>query len=193
VHLGKAAAFRAAGVPVPAGSTETTLGMLSLALGNTSAIRLVFLGDLWHAAAGRTAATTAAFEAWRCRHPSVRMTLVEGNHDRRSGRLPPEWGVEEVEEGSRHAPFVLAHYPGEDSGGYVLCGHLHPAARLEGLGGQSIQLPCFWLRERYAVLPAFGDFTGCAAIRATAGDRVYLIAQNRVIAAKAELSARNGR
>jgi metallophosphoesterase superfamily enzyme len=63
-----------------------------------------------------------------------------------------------------------------------LSGHLHPAAVLDGAGRQALKLPCFWFGRRVGVLPAFGDFTGCAAIRAVAGDRVFVVAENRVLA-----------
>jgi metallophosphoesterase superfamily enzyme len=88
VHLGKAASFRAFGVPAPGGTTDGTLGTLSQALDQTQARRLALLGDLWHARQGRTGDIIGKFLDWRRRHGEVEMILVEGNHDRRSGRLP---------------------------------------------------------------------------------------------------------
>ena len=53
VHLGKADSFRAAGVPVPAGVTETTLARLDAALRRAAVLapveRVIVLGDLLHA------------------------------------------------------------------------------------------------------------------------------------------------
>src|SRR5436190_20499208 len=46
LHLGKDAAFRTAGVPVPAGSTAKDLSRLSSLIGLSGAQRLVILGDL---------------------------------------------------------------------------------------------------------------------------------------------------
>lgn len=182
IHLGKAASFRAFGVPAPGGTTDGTLGVLSRALEETQAQRLAMLGDLWHARQGRTDDIIGKFLAWRRQHAGVAMTLVEGNHDRRSGRLPQGCDVEEVAEPHAFGPFALRHYPEEASEGYVLSGHLHPAAVLDGAGRQALKLPCFWFGARVGVLPAFGDFTGCAAIRAVPGDRVFVVAENRVIA-----------
>ena len=179
VHLGKAASFRAFGVPVPDG-TDATLRTLSNALEETGARRLVFLGDLWHARQGRTDEIIGKFLGWRGRHAAVEMTLVEGNHDLRSGRLPEEANVAEVPEPFSIAPFSLRHYP-EEAEGYVLSGHLHPAAVLEGRGLQAVRLPCFWFGPRVGVLPALGDFTGCATIRAMAGDQVFVVAEDRVL------------
>ena len=62
----------------------------------------------------------------------------------------------------------------------TLAGHLHPAVTLHGRGGDSVRLPCFWIRERLVVLPAFGDFTGGASIRRDAGDRVVALAEDRL-------------
>src|SRR5687768_1975535 len=45
VHLGKAAAFRAGGVPVPRGATGADLQRLSALVASTGARRLVVLGD----------------------------------------------------------------------------------------------------------------------------------------------------
>src|SRR6478609_3634551 len=57
-HFGKAAAFRAAGVPVPRGTTTASLARLDAALERTGAARIVFLGDFLHAREGREAETT---------------------------------------------------------------------------------------------------------------------------------------
>jgi DNA ligase-associated metallophosphoesterase len=187
VHLGKAATFRASAIPIPGGTTETILNSLSAVLNRTQARNLVFLGDLWHAKAGRTAGVVNQFLAWRRRHQDVEMTLVEGNHDRRSGRLPDEAEVLEVEEPHRLGPFALRHYPEPSELGYVLSGHLHPGAVLDGGGAQSMKLPCFWFGESVGVLPAFGDFTGCAAIQPSRQDRVIVLAENQVLSVGASL------
>ncbi|HYG62842.1 MAG TPA: DEAD/DEAH box helicase, partial [Thermoanaerobaculia bacterium] len=48
-HLGKAAAFRAAAIPLPGGTTTEALGRLAAALSRTGARRLLLLGDFFHA------------------------------------------------------------------------------------------------------------------------------------------------
>ena len=90
VHLGKAAAFRAGGVPLPRGSTAADLTRLAaVVLHETGAQRLVVLGDFLHGAAGRVAALDTAFRAWRSRHAAIDIVLVRGNHDDRAGYRPP--------------------------------------------------------------------------------------------------------
>ena len=180
LHLGKAAAFRSLSVPVPAGSSDSTLNRLSQDLRETAAHKLFLLGDLWHAKAGRTALIEQAFGEWRQRHADLEICLIEGNHDLKSGRMLEEWGVREVSE-LEMSPFLLKHHPEEDPRGYVLAGHIHPAVRLVGKGRQTERLPCFWFRENAGVLPAYGDFTGAATMYPSAGDRVFVLAGSDVV------------
>ncbi len=188
VHLGKAATFRNLGrVPVPSGTTASTLSRLSTALNETGAGKLVVLGDLWHAKAGRDESTLAQALAWREAHCEVEMTLVEGNHDRRSGRLPENLRIREVAEDTPLGPFVLRHHPEPRDEGYVLSGHVHPAARLIGAGKQELRLPCFLFGKRVGILPSFGDFTGSALVRPLVGDAVFVPCEGRVISVGSNL------
>jgi len=180
-HFGKAAAFRAAGVPVPRGTTTGSLIRLDAALERTGASRVVFLGDFLHAREGREAETTRIVGEWRSRNASIDMLLVRGNHDKRAGDPGPEIDIACVDGPVAEPPFVFTHKPLVSDAGYVICGHVHPAARLTGPGRESARLPCFWIRPDVAVLPAFGEFTGVADISAEAGDRVWVIADGTVV------------
>ncbi len=176
LHFGKADTFRAAAVPVPGGADET-LARLDRAVDATAAERLVVLGDFWHARPGRTPQLVNELSAWRRARAALEVVLVRGNHDAAG---PPPWADAWPGE-TADPPFAFAHYPDESPAGYVLAGHLHPGVRLGGPGRQSVRLPCFWLRDRSAVLPAFGSFTGSAAVAPTPGDRVFAIADAEVI------------
>lgn len=180
-HLGKAAAFRAAAIPLPGGTTSEALGRLSAALDRTRARRLLLLGDFFHARAGRAARTLAAIAAWRERHAGLEIVLVRGNHDRGAGDPPCEWGFECVDEPRVEAPFAFRHHPAEEPGSYALAGHLHPAVSLFGPGRQSEKLPCFLFGERLGLLPAFGGFTGGARVRPRRGDRLFVLAGDEVV------------
>jgi uncharacterized protein len=171
VHLGKSAAFRALGVPVPAGSTAETLRRLSESV--VGARRVVVLGDLWHARHGRSPENEAAWDDW-LRGCEAEFWLVEGNHDLKSGDLRHPC-LRIVAPGEPLGPFDLRHEPTAGAG-YVLSGHLHPAVTFRGH-----RLPCFWFRREYAVLPPFGEFTGCAAVRPSSSDFVYAVAGDRVV------------
>jgi uncharacterized protein len=182
VHLGKAAAFRAGGVPLPRGSTAADLARLAAILEQTRAQRLIVLGDFLHAAAGRVRALDAAFRQWRDVHAAIDMVLVRGNHDDRAGDPPPDWGVAVVDEPHPLAPFLACHHPVAPPSGYALCGHIHPGVTLHGTAEQSERLPCFVLGRRRAILPAFGSFTGLARAAPLVGDRLVAVAGSRLFA-----------
>lgn len=180
-HFGKAATFRALGVPVPHGTTGENLARLDEILNRTAARRIVFLGDFLHAPEGRAPRTLDAVSEWRARHASVEMLLVRGNHDVRAGDPPKEFDMRCVSAPHEELPFVLDHHPREHDAGYVLAGHLHPGARLAGAGRARAWLPCFWFGTRVGVLPAFGEFTGLGEISPAPGDRVFVVADDEVV------------
>jgi uncharacterized protein len=182
-HFGKAATFRALGVPVPRGTTTETLMRLDTLLACTIARRLVFLGDFLHAREGRSPETLRVIAEWRAKHAPVDVVLVRGNHDKRAGDPPRELEIRCVEGALVEPPFVFTHKPARSEDGYVLCGHVHPGVRLTGTAHQSRRLPCFWFSNETGVLPAFGDFTGLALVEPAPGDRVWVVAGGEVIGA----------
>ncbi len=182
VHLGKAAAFRAGGVPVPRGATASDLARLAGLIERTGAEHLVVLGDLLHAAAGRVAALDAAFTRWRDAHARLAITLVRGNHDARAGDPPPAWGVRVVADPRALPPFVLCHEPASPKTGYALCGHVHPGVRIAGSAHGSVRLPCFVVGRRRTLLPAFGRLTGLALVAPVPGETRVAIAGSRLFA-----------
>lgn len=186
VHLGKPAAFRAMGIPVPEAASRADLQRLGALVDALGAHRLVILGDLLHARQGRTPETIEGFIDWRAGRAAVEVLLVRGNHDRSAGDPPEAWGVRCVDGPHALGPFVLRHEPATDERGYVLCGHIHPAVRLHGAGASSLRAPCFWLGARVGVLPSFGSFTGAKAIAPVAGDRVFVVGDGCVAEARGQ-------
>ncbi|MGJ0509126.1 MAG: ligase-associated DNA damage response endonuclease PdeM [Methylocystis sp.] len=162
-HFGKAASFRALGQPVPRGTTEETLRRLGALVEAHGARRLVVLGDFLHGRAGRTQRLFTQLTEWRAARAALDCVVVRGNHDAHAGDAPAECGFVSVDEpfaldgveGWHHAPAPLGA-----EGPVVLSGHIHPVARLSGPGRDRLRLPCFCLRGREIVLPAFGAFTG---------------------------------
>ena len=181
-HVGKAATFRALGVPVPRGTTGETLAGLSALTERWAARRIVFLGDFLHSAHAHAPATLAALARWRERHASLDLTLVRGNHDDRAGDPPAALGFEVVDEPLAEGGLALCHHPQPQAGRYVLAGHLHPCVSIGGRGGDRLRLACFHFGERVGVLPAFGSFTGMHPIARRAGDRVYVVGDDLVAA-----------
>lgn len=177
VHLGKAASFRAAGVPLPAGHSARDLLRLRALVTAHAATSLVILGDLVHNAASYTASLTQAFLSFRQACPSLAVTLVRGNHDRHAGAPPSAWAIHVVGDGHELGPFDCWHEPtpGTMDARAQLAGHLHPAVRVQ-TARDSITLPCFWRHRTGMVLPSFGSFTGSATVQLGRGESAIAIA-----------------
>ena len=178
-HFGKAASFRARGVPVPEETTQANLDALDALVAAHGVTRIVFLGDFMHAREAHAPATLASLRRWRAHHHALHLVLIAGNHDAHAGAPPADLAFECVEAPFLDGPFALCHHPAPVMDKYVLAGHLHPAYRLSGRN-DAVRLPCFWFGPSVGVLPAFGDFTGARVISPQAGDRVYVTAGNRV-------------
>jgi len=173
IHFGKAASFRALGVPVPRGTTTQNLESLDLLVARHGARQIVFLGDFLHARAAHAQATQQALRAWRSHHPGLALTLVRGNHDRHAGDPAAMLGIELVDEPHTVGPFSFCHHPDLPTPGYALAGHVHPvyvlATRFDAL-----RLPCFVAGTARMILPSFGAFTGGHPVRPGPGDAIYV-------------------
>ncbi len=179
IHFGKAAAFRALGVPVPRGTTTDNLARLDALMARHPAEQLLFLGDFLHARAAHASATQAAMLNWRRRHPGLALLLVRGNHDRHAGDPAAALGVRVVDEPFTLAPFSFCHHPDIAAPGYALAGHVHPvyllATRVDAL-----RLPCFVVGRERMILPSFGAFTGGYAVTPAADERIVVCAGDAV-------------
>jgi DNA ligase-associated metallophosphoesterase len=173
IHFGKAASFRALGVPVPRGTTSQNLDALDALVARHGAGHLLFLGDFLHARAAHAPATLAAMLAWRRRQPQLALTLVRGNHDLHAGDPAAALGIRLVDEPFTVGPFSFCHHPDLATPGYALAGHVHPVFLL-ATRFDALRLPCFVVGPRRMILPSFGAFTGGFAITPDAGDAVYV-------------------
>jgi DNA ligase-associated metallophosphoesterase len=180
IHFGKAASFRALGVPVPAGTTSANLLGMDALLAQYDVRHVMFLGDFLHARAAHAPATLAAMLAWRQRHPDLRLTVVRGNHDAHAGDPPAELEIEMVDEPHVIGPFAFCHHPDVLVPSYVLAGHVHPVYRLRS-GWESLLLPCFLVGPQRMVLPSFGAFTGGHPVMAQPDERMYVSSGEAVL------------
>lgn len=179
IHFGKAAAFRARGVPVPHGTTAQNLALIDVLLQAHAVERIVFLGDFLHSRAVQGSASLQTMLQWREAHAALQLTLVRGNHDAHAGDPPASLRMDIVDEPFRIGPFACCHHPEPRTDAYVLAGHVHPVYRLSA-GGDSLRLPCFLFGERHAVLPSFGAFTGGYAVVPKEGERLFVAAEDAV-------------
>jgi DNA ligase-associated metallophosphoesterase len=183
LHLGKAAAFRAHGLPVPSGTTQDNLRRIDALMRRWSAARVVLLGDLLHSAHAQQASVIEPVRRWRAAQAAAQCVLVRGNHDAHAGDPPPALDVEIVDEPWHigGAPGLVAcHHPGRVAGAGVLAGHWHPVITLRGAGRDRARLPCFCRIEDVLVLPAFGAFTGGSPHEPPPGSTCYPVGGERV-------------
>lgn len=173
IHFGKAASFRALGIPVPRGTTTENLMGLDALIESHEARHVVFLGDFLHARAAHAPATQQAMLAWRQSRPGLRLTLVRGNHDKHAGDPAAVLGIELVDEPHMVGPFAFCHHPDIDSAGFALAGHVHPAWVL-ATRFDALRLPCFVVGSERMILPSFGAFTGGHVVTREAGDAIFV-------------------
>lgn len=163
LHLGKGDILRAAGIAVPSGGTRHDLERLHALLLQTGARELWVLGDFLHGR--RHPRVEAEWRALLSAHPGCVASVVAGNHDR--ALLADAAGIVHLPDDLRDGPFRFRHLPLEAAdgiGGHVVCGHLHPVARLPGLPGRH---PALVLGPGQSILPAFSAFTGGYLLRHT--------------------------
>lgn len=173
IHFGKAASFRAQGIPVPRGTTTENLAGLDDLIERHGARHVMFLGDFLHARAAHASSTQGAMLAWRRTRPDLQLTLVRGNHDKHAGDPAAALGIDLVDEPYTVGPLSFCHHPDIAAPGYVLAGHVHPAYVL-ATRFDTLRLPCFVVGGTRMILPSFGAFTGGYTVRPEPGERIFV-------------------
>jgi DNA ligase-associated metallophosphoesterase len=190
LHFGKTGHFRKAGIAVPQSIYREDLLRLLCQIQYFQPRQLLVVGDLFHS---RENKELALFLKWREDFPELGIRLIEGNHDILHASWYKEAGIDVSREILRLGPFAFIHDITEGGAGatteggtdlattgaevmesgatpadkgepYFFSGHIHPGIRIRGMGRQSLQFPCFYFGSAYAVLPAFGRFTGTVSI-----------------------------
>ncbi len=179
LHLGKINHFRKSGIPVPHQANNRNLEILMDVIGQTRPERIVFLGDLFHS---HYNPEWEVFGELVRHYTNISFELVLGNHDVMSERQYERKGIRVYDE-LLIGRFLLTHHPLEEVplNIYNLAGHIHPGVLLVGKGRQSVTLPCFHFGMHQALLPAFGMFTGLARIAPKKDDRVFVVAENKIM------------
>lgn len=169
VHLGKAATFRAAGRPIPRGTTKRELERLDALTARKCAKRLTVLGDLFHAAVDPAGPMAESFASWLARRSDLEVVLVRGNHDRHARSFLETLPLEIHDEPWQVQGIDYRHHP--DPRRPSLGGHVHPGVRIDDRADR-MKLPVFWMRENDLVLPAFGEFTGLEIVEPDPHDEI---------------------
>ena len=179
LNIGKVGHFRGAGIPAPSRAGNRNFEELVSAIEGTDPKRVIFLGDLFHSHYNSDWEVFGEFLAY---YSHIKFELVIGNHDIMSDHQYTRKKIH-VYDQLVLGPFLLTHHPQEDNYApyYNLAGHIHPGVRMVGGGKQSLTLPCFFFGKQQGFLPAFGIFTGFKRIRPEKNDKVFVIAENRIL------------
>lgn len=179
IHLGKSAAFRARGLPVPEGDNARDFARLKALADRCGAKAIVIAGDLFHAPSGITPELETSLGEFLT-SIGVPVTLVTGNHDVKLKCLPA--GLHHLSHLDVGDTFRILHDPGHAEGEKLhISGHWHPVVKIPDGKRTSLRLPCFLFRNNTLVLPAFGSFTGGAVMRYEPGDRIFVALRENVV------------
>lgn len=178
VHLGKVNHFRKHGIQVPVTLIARQLELLEALLQQWQPQRLIIIGDLFHSALNNE---WQLFADLLHHYTQVEVVLVRGNHDSLPAYLLKASRIKAVSTYLLE-PFLFVHEPEAHHAFYVFSGHIHPGVSVSGGGRQKLTVPCFYFGKHYALLPAFGNFTGLQTIRVKKEDQVFAVTGNEVIA-----------
>lgn len=184
IHLGKITHFRKAGIPLPQNARMKSLEKLDELVIRYQPEVLLLLGDFFHSDYNHDwPVISEVLHSWTL--PEI--ILAGGNHDVLSGVHYSDAGIR-VRAEFHLGRLIFTHEPLElvEAGYCNIAGHIHPAVNLLGRAKQRLRLPCFHLSENRMILPAFGAFTGSSVVQIRKGDKVYVIAEDKVIEYPAE-------
>lgn len=181
LHFGKTGHFRKNGIAVPQTIFKEDMQRLTAEVQYFKATQLIIVGDLFHSHANKE---MEMFLKWRTDFANLNIKLIIGNHD----ILGEDWyskaNITCIKNQWQSGPFIFTHDKAECNSVddcYIFSGHIHPAVALFGTAKQSLKFPCFYFTKTYAVLPAFGRFTGTHIIKPTKADIVFALMQNKIM------------
>lgn len=185
IHLGKSGHFRKEGIGIPQAVFKEDLQRLFAQIQFFKPKELLIVGDFFHSHINNEA---RLFEKWRNDIAHLPIRLITGNHD----ILPQSWykqnniHVHADTHTINQICFVheFEKEKHKDETLYYFSGHIHPGVYIDGLARQSLRFPCFYFTEQYAVLPAFGKFTGTHLIKTKKKDKVFAIVNKQIIPIK---------
>lgn len=179
VHLGKITHFRKHGIGIPQKALYDNFKRLALLIDSINPEKIIFLGDLFHSSINYE---WSIFGKFLSSYPDTYFELILGNHDILDQQNYNQLNLY-VKRQCIIDQLLLSHEPIDTvpDGLYNIYGHIHPAVRLRGRGRQTLRLPCYLLAKNYAIMPAFGTFTGMHTLSPSSDDLIYAIADGQVI------------
>ena len=183
LHIGKTGHFRKNGIGVPTAVTKEDMQRLVDSIQFFKPLQLLIVGDLFHSIENKE---HDWFLKWRNDFPHLKFILVKGNHDIAAADWYADADIEVAVHYWQKNNFTFVHhiqdYIATAANEYIFSGHIHPAVVIKGLGKQSLRFPCFYFTKNYAVLPAFGKFTGTYLVEPAKNEKTFAVVNNSVIA-----------
>jgi len=183
LHFGKSGHFRKSGIGIPQNIFKEDLQRLFSQIQFFNPKVLLITGDMFHSHANKE---LDFFLKWRNDFAPIEFLLIRGNHDILSKKFYRQANIDVYENRFSLNNFCFTHDIStqcneEEKELFTFSGHIHPGIKMNGLGNQSLMLPCFYFGEKYAVLPAFSLFTGLAKIKPSPSDHVFALVEDQVI------------
>lgn len=184
LHLGKSGHFRKSGIAVPQNVFKEDLQRLFSLIQFFKPAQLLIVGDLFHSHANKE---MELFLKWRNDLQYLNFRLIRGNHDILTKKYYSEANIEVTKQKLSVNDFCFTHDINEtceeesNNTNFIFSGHVHPGIRMSGAGKQQLYFPCFYFTKEYAVLPAFGRFTGLFNINPKKSDKVFALVENNIV------------
>jgi len=184
LHLGKSGHFRKSGIGVPQNIFKEDLQRLFAQIQFFKPTQLLIVGDLFHSHANKE---MDIFLKWRNDVPDLQLRLIRGNHDILSKKFYADANIQVTKQKLSVNNFCFTHDINEtceeesSNTNFTFSGHVHPGISMNGIGKQSLRLPCFYFTKEYAILPAFSLFTGLYKITPKKNDKVFALGENGIV------------
>lgn len=176
-HLGKAAHFRKAGIPMPQPDLDKEFARVSELIALHDPETVVLLGDVFHSELNND---WIAFESFIRSHPAVQWIITMGNHDIIGAARFESLGIIAADRYVIHEKLFCTHMPLSVEGMLNISGHVHPGCEIYLPARQKFRLPCFYYYQNVLTLPAFGALTGLYIVSPQTESHVYAILGDEV-------------
>jgi DNA ligase-associated metallophosphoesterase len=183
LHLGKASTFRQSGLAVPESSSWYDLNIIINLCQKNKIEEIIFLGDIIHSKCYSKTNILQSIKEFKQSVDNIALSLTIGNHDKNIEELDNILNFKNIVDYIDYYDFRFTHEFKDDlidSSKYMITGHLHPSVLIKDKLG-SVRIPCFYMKSNHMVVPAFGSFTGKFTIKPKSNEKVFVIADNKVI------------
>jgi uncharacterized protein len=181
LHLGKSGHFRKAGIAIPQNILQEDLFRLLSEIQFFKPQKIIIVGDLFHSTMNKE---HELFVRWRKDISHIDIHLVKGNHDILDRAWYKDANIIVHENNFTVGNFIFTHDVNDEKNieeKYCFSGHIHPSVLMKGMAKQNMKLACFYFSKNYAVLPAFGKFTGTFSLTPTKGDSVFVLIEKTIL------------